>query len=84
MNPLHPDSASSDDAIETAAAEWLCERDERFAPGRAEAFAAWRAVDPRHDTLSDLVQRMRRTQQTSEYIQHMGPFFVGYAVWRKA
>ncbi len=33
--------------------------------------------------LSHLVQRMRRTQQTSEYIQSMGPFFVGYAVWRK-
>jgi hypothetical protein len=33
--------------------------------------------------LSHLVQRMRKTQQTSEYIQHMGPFFVGYAVWRK-
>ncbi len=33
--------------------------------------------------LSHLVQRMRRTQQTSEYIQHMGPFFVGYAVHRR-
>lgn len=33
--------------------------------------------------LSHLVQRMRKTQQTSEYIQTMGPFFVGYAVWRK-
>jgi hypothetical protein len=33
--------------------------------------------------LSHLVQRMRRTQQTSEYIQQMGPFFVGYAVWQK-
>jgi hypothetical protein len=33
--------------------------------------------------LSHLVQRMRRTQQTAEYIQSMGPFFVGYAVWRK-
>lgn len=33
--------------------------------------------------LSHLVQRMRKTQQTSEYIQQMGPFFVGYAVWRK-
>jgi chlorite dismutase len=33
--------------------------------------------------LSHLVQRMRKTQQTSEYIQSMGPFFVGYAVWRK-
>jgi chlorite dismutase len=34
--------------------------------------------------LSHLVQRMRKTQQTSEYIQQMGPFFVGYAVWRKS
>jgi hypothetical protein len=34
--------------------------------------------------LSHLVQRMRKTQQTSEYIQHMGPFFIGYAVWQKA
>jgi chlorite dismutase len=33
--------------------------------------------------LSHLVQRMRKTQQTSEYIQNMGPFFVGYAVWRR-
>ena len=49
MNPPNSDSASSDDAIETAAAEWLCERDEGFAPGRAQAFAAWRAADPRHE-----------------------------------
>jgi len=49
MNPQHPNSASSDDAIETAAAEWLCERDEGFAPGRAQAFAAWRAADARHE-----------------------------------
>jgi chlorite dismutase len=33
--------------------------------------------------LSHLVQRMRKTQQTSEYIQSMGPFFVGYVVWRR-
>jgi hypothetical protein len=33
--------------------------------------------------LSHLVQRMRKTQQTAEYIQQMGPFFVGYVVWRK-
>ena len=49
MNPQHPNSASSNDGIETAAAEWLCERDAGFAPGRAQAFAAWRAVDPRHE-----------------------------------
>jgi hypothetical protein len=32
---------------------------------------------------SHLVQRMRKTQQTSQYIQSMGPFFVGYVAWRK-
>jgi transmembrane sensor len=49
MNPLPPKTALTDDAIETAAAEWLCERDEGFAPGRAQAFAAWRAADARHE-----------------------------------
>lgn len=34
--------------------------------------------------LSHLVQRMRKTVQTSEYIKHMGPFFVGYAVWQRS
>ncbi len=42
------DHDQNDDAIDTAAATWLCERDEGFAPGRAEAFAAWGAADPRH------------------------------------
>ena len=32
--------------------------------------------------LSHLVQTMRKTKQTSQYIQSMGPFFVGYAVWQ--
>ncbi len=32
--------------------------------------------------LSHLVQAMRRTRQTSEYIAKMGPFFVGYVVHR--
>lgn len=32
--------------------------------------------------LSHLVQTMRATRQTSEYIQSMGPFFVGHALWR--
>ena len=32
--------------------------------------------------LSHLVQTMRKTKQTSEFIQKMGPFFVGYAVAR--
>ncbi len=32
--------------------------------------------------LSHVVQAMRKTQQTSQYIAHMGPFFVGYAEWQ--
>ncbi|MFT5145176.1 MAG: hypothetical protein ACI80V_003435 [Rhodothermales bacterium] len=31
--------------------------------------------------LSKVVERMRSTQQTAGYIQRMGPFFVGRAVW---
>jgi chlorite dismutase len=34
--------------------------------------------------LSHLVQAMRKTRQTSEFIAKMGPFFVGYAVHRSA
>jgi len=32
--------------------------------------------------LSHLVQTMRRTAQTSEFIQTLGPFFVGHVLWR--
>ncbi len=32
--------------------------------------------------LSALVQHMRRTRQTSEFIDSMGPFFVGKAIWQ--
>jgi chlorite dismutase len=32
--------------------------------------------------LSHVVQTMRRTKQTSEYIVQMGPFFVGHVAWR--
>ncbi|MBI4456853.1 MAG: chlorite dismutase family protein [Acidobacteria bacterium] len=32
--------------------------------------------------LSHIVQAMRKTQQTSQYIQSMGPFFVGHALWQ--
>lgn len=34
--------------------------------------------------LSHLVQAMRKTRQTSEYIAKMGPFFVGHVVGRNA
>lgn len=34
--------------------------------------------------LSALVQTMRKTQQTSLYLERLGPFFVGRAVWQSA
>jgi hypothetical protein len=32
--------------------------------------------------LSHIVQTMRKTRQTSEFISQMGPFFVGRATFR--
>ncbi len=34
--------------------------------------------------LSHLIQAMRRTTQTSQYIERLGPFFVGHALWQSA
>jgi len=34
--------------------------------------------------LSALVERMRKTRQTSKYLTRLGPFFVGKAVWQKS
>ena len=34
--------------------------------------------------LSAVVQRMRATRQTAEFIDRLGPFFVGRAVWQSA
>jgi hypothetical protein len=32
--------------------------------------------------LSHIVERMRKTKQTSQYLTNLGPFFVGRAVWQ--
>jgi chlorite dismutase len=32
--------------------------------------------------LSHVIQSMRKTRQTAEYIQSMGPFFVGHVIWQ--
>ncbi len=32
--------------------------------------------------LSHLVQTMRKTTQTSQYLQSLGPFFIGHALWQ--
>lgn len=34
--------------------------------------------------LSACIQAMRKTQQTANHMQDMGPFFIGRAVWQKA
>jgi chlorite dismutase len=34
--------------------------------------------------LSHVVQAMRKTRQTAQYIAQMGPFFVGHRAWRSA
>jgi chlorite dismutase len=39
-------------------------------------------VGRRLHPLSHLVQAMRKTVQTSQYIQTLGPFFVGHALWQ--
>lgn len=33
--------------------------------------------------LSHLVQTMRKTVQTSQYLQTLGPFFIGHVLWQK-
>ena len=40
-------------------------------------------IGPELYPLSSIVQRMRKTKQTSLYIERMGPFFVGKAVWQQ-
>jgi transmembrane sensor len=49
MNELPSEPSELDEAIDLAAAAWLCERAEGFKPGRAEAFAMWRSADSRHN-----------------------------------
>lgn len=39
-------------------------------------------IGDRLHPLSHVVQSMRGTRQTSEFIAQMGPFFVGHAVWK--
>ncbi len=41
-------------------------------------------VGPELHPLSHLVQAMRKTRQTSEFIAKMGPFFVGHVIHRNA
>ena len=40
-------------------------------------------VGPELHPLSACIQAMRKTRQTAGFIQQMGPFFIGRAVWQK-
>ena len=39
-------------------------------------------VGPALHPLSIIVQRMRKTKQTSLHLEHLGPFFIGKATWQ--
>jgi hypothetical protein len=39
-------------------------------------------LGPNLHPLSAVVQEMRKTEQTSQYLESLGPFFVGKAVWQ--
>jgi chlorite dismutase len=39
-------------------------------------------LGPRLHPLSAVVQDMRRTEQTSQYLDRLGPFFIGKTVWQ--
>jgi len=41
-------------------------------------------LGPKLHPLSAIVQEMRKTEQTSQYLDSLGPFFVGKAVWQSA
>lgn len=41
-------------------------------------------LGPELAPLSSLVQRMRKTAQTSQYLEKLGPFFIGNVVWQSA
>ena len=41
-------------------------------------------LGPKLHPLSAIVQEMRKTEQTSQYLDSLGPFFVGKVLWRSA
>jgi hypothetical protein len=41
-------------------------------------------LGPKLYPLSAIVQEMRKTEQTSQYLDSLGPFFVGKVLWRSA
>jgi len=50
-------TSPEDEALEAEAARWLCAREDGFAAGQADAFAAWCQSDPRHAAAVGRVER---------------------------
>jgi chlorite dismutase len=40
-------------------------------------------LGPKLHPLSAVVQEMRRTEQTSQYLDRLGPFFIGKVIWQR-
>ena len=41
-------------------------------------------IGPNLHPLSAVVQEMRKTEQTAQYLDSLGPFFIGKAIWQSA
>jgi chlorite dismutase len=39
-------------------------------------------LGPELHPLSSIVQRMRKTKQTSLHLERLGPFFIGKVIWQ--
>ena len=52
------DPFPSDETLDESASAWLCEREEGFTPGRADAFNAWRQSHPRHEAAVRRVEQI--------------------------
>jgi transmembrane sensor len=64
MDPLEP----KEEDVEQQASAWLFEREDGFAPGREEAFIAWKRADSRH---AAAVARVARTMSWLDEMQPM-------------
>jgi transmembrane sensor len=53
-----PGKDPTDEMLDEAAADWVCEREEGFSPEREQAFAQWRRASPRHEAAVRRVEEM--------------------------
>ncbi|WP_414661174.1 FecR family protein [Horticoccus sp. 23ND18S-11] len=81
MKPSDQNAGREAADIEAEAMAWLAERDEGFAPGRAEAFASWRRRDARHaasvaeleQVLAQLAGLAARREELNTHFDRVSP-----------